>query len=84
MYSLAKPFATMEAMWKALAAGTLISLTGCALVFWAVSRLLPLIPQLEASPWFHPVTNGIALLAVATGPLVSLRKYRRKTNAAHR
>jgi hypothetical protein len=74
----------MEAMRKALAGGTLISLACFALVFWAVSRLLPLIPRLAASPWFQPVTNGIVLLAVATGPLICLRKHRRKTNAAHR
>lgn len=71
----------MEVMRKALAAGTLISLTGFALVFWAVSHLLLLIPRLEASPWFQPVTNGMVLLAVA---LVCLRKHRRKANAARR
>jgi len=74
----------MKAMRKALAAGTLISLTCFALVFWAASRLLVLLPRLEASPWFHPATNGIVLLAVATGPLIGLRKRRRKTNAASR
>jgi Flp pilus assembly protein TadB len=70
----------MEEMRKAFAAGTLISLACFALVFWAVSRFLPLIPRLAASPWF----KGIVVLAVATGPLVCLRKHRRKTNAAPR
>jgi hypothetical protein len=71
-------------MRKALAAGTLISLTCFALVFWAVSRLLPLLPRLAALPWFRPAAGGIALLAIATGPLISLRKHGRKTNAAQR
>lgn len=74
----------MKAMRKALAAGTLISLTCFALVFWAASRLLVLLPRLESSPWFHPATNGIVLLAVATGPLIGLRKRRRKRNAVSR
>ena len=76
--------ATMETMRKAVAAGTLISLVCFALVFWAVSRLLALLPRLETSPWFQPATNGIVLLAIATGSLICLRKRRRKTNAARR
>jgi hypothetical protein len=68
----------MEAMRKALAAGTLVSVAGFALIFWAVSRLLPLMPRLEALPWFQPAASGIALLAVTTGPLVRLRKRRFK------
>jgi hypothetical protein len=74
----------MEAMRKGLAVGTLISLTGFALVFWAVSRLLPMMPRLQASAWFHSATNVIVLFAFATGPLVSLRQHRRKANVAHR
>ena len=76
--------ATIEAMRKSLAAGALISLAGFALVFWAVGRFLSVLPLLEASRWFQPVTNGITLLAVATGPLIYLRKRRRKIKPAHR
>jgi hypothetical protein len=71
-------------MRKALAAGALISLACFALVFWAVGRFLSLLPQLEASRWFQPVTNGCTLLAFTTSPLIYLRKRRRKTSAAHR
>jgi Flp pilus assembly protein TadB len=67
-------------MRKALAAGTLISMACFTLVFWAVSRLLPLI----LSPLFEPVAYGFFLFAVASGPLIYLRKRRRKTNAAYR
>jgi hypothetical protein len=74
----------MEMMRNALAAGTLISLIGFALVFWAVSRLLPLILRFEAPPWFLPVEIAIIVLASAAGPLVRLRKHRRKTQAARR
>ena len=76
--------AILEPMGKALVAGTLISLTGFALVFWAVNSLLPLIPRLEASPLFQVVTDGIALLGVAMALLACRRKYRRDTRAAHR
>lgn len=76
--------ATMEAMRKALAAGVLISLVSFALVFWAAGRFLDLLPRLEASRWFHPATDGFVMLAIASGPLIALRKHRRKTNAARR
>jgi hypothetical protein len=71
-------------MRKALAAGSLISLACFALLFWAVSRFLPLLPRLEASRWFQPVTNGFVLLAVATSPLIYRRKGSRQTKPAHR
>jgi hypothetical protein len=71
-------------MRKALVAGTLISLIGFALVFWAVSCLLPLILRFEAPPWFEPLASAIIVLACATGPLVRLRKHRHKTKAARR
>ena len=71
-------------MRKALAAGTLISVIGFALVFWAVSRLLPVILRFEAPPWFLPVEIAIIVLACATGPLVRLRRHRRKTKVTRR
>jgi hypothetical protein len=72
-------------MRKALAAGALISLAGFALVFWAVNRFLLLLPQLEASRWFQPVTNAIVPFALAaSGTAMFLRKRCRKTNAARR
>jgi hypothetical protein len=71
-------------MRKALAVGVLISLAGFALVFWAAGRFLSLLPLLEASRWFQPVTNGLTLFAFAMAPLVYLRKRHRKTRAAHR
>jgi hypothetical protein len=71
-------------MRKALAAGVVISMAGFALLFWAIGRFLSLLPLLEASRWFQPVTSGLTLLAFVTGPLVYLRKRHRKTSAAHR
>ena len=71
---------TMEEMRKALAAGALISLACFALVFWAVSHFLPLMPRLAASPW----SNVFILFAVVVGPLVYLRKHRRKAKPARR
>ena len=71
-------------MRKALAVGTLISVAGFALVFWAIGRLLPLIPRLEALPWFRPASSAIVWLAFATGPWIRLRKQRFKTKGAKR
>jgi hypothetical protein len=71
-------------MRKALAAGSAISLACFALVFWTVSRFLPLLPRLEASRWFQPATNAFVVLAVAMGTLIHRRKCRRKTKPAHR
>ena len=76
--------ATMETMRKAVVAGVSISLVAFALLFWAAGRFLELLPRLEASRWFQPATSGIAMLAVAAGPLISLRKRRRKPNSARR
>lgn len=73
-----------EAMGKALVVGTLISVTGFALVFWAVNSLLLFIPRLETSPLPQPVTDGIAVLGVAMALLACRRKYRRDTRTAHR
>jgi hypothetical protein len=64
----------MDTMRKALAAGVATSLAGFAIVFWAASRCLALIPRLETSPWFKPAANGIVLLVFATGPLIRLRR----------
>jgi hypothetical protein len=75
----------IEAMRKALVAGALISLAGFAFVFWAVSRLLPLILEAEASPWFGLVSNVVFLFFLAgTSTAIHLRRRRGKTSAAHR
>jgi hypothetical protein len=62
--------------------GTLISVAGFALIFWAIGRLLPLIPRLEALPWFRPASSAIVLLAFATGPWIRLRKQRLQARGA--
>ncbi len=72
-------------MRKALTAGALISLACFTLVFWAASRLIPLMLEREASPRFRLVSNVVFLFSLtATSTAICLRKRRRKTSAARR
>jgi membrane protein DedA with SNARE-associated domain len=71
-------------IWRALAAGALISVLCFALLFWAAGHFLVQLPQIEASSWFRPVTNAAVMLALASGVLIHRRKQRRGKKAAHR